>query len=268
MKGKSLNIILLGRKTWAAKALGFLLEQGHNVVAVVGKEAFLELDHRKGSLLEEAKERGIQTAAINELYSWIEAGAGSPVPFEKVDLVISYLFWEKIKEPLLSIPKLGAINFHPAPLPDLRGVGGYNKAILEEREYYGVTAHYMSGEIDEGDIIKVHRLKIDPQNETALSLEQKSQEEMFLLFKEVITSLQKNVSLPRMKQNKQEGIYINREQFEQMKYIMPHDNEEVIRRKIRAFWFPPYDGAKIKIAGTEFTLVDKSILNDLSKWLH
>ena len=45
--------------------------------------------------------------------------------------MISFLYWRLIREPLISLGRIGCLNFHPAPLPDLRGLGGYNVAILE-----------------------------------------------------------------------------------------------------------------------------------------
>lgn len=45
---------------------------------------------------------------------------------EFADLVVSYLFWRKIRKPLIVRPKYRCINFHPAILPDYRGLAGYN----------------------------------------------------------------------------------------------------------------------------------------------
>ena len=40
-------------------------------------------------------------------------------------------------------------------------------------------------------------------------------------------------------------------------------NSEDLDLKIRAFWFPPYDGAYIEVNGVKYTLVDKKILDKL-----
>lgn len=268
-ENKSLNIILLGRKSWSSKALLFLRERGHKVAAVVGRQPDKELDSSKGSLVQLAKEYNILTPTPAELYSWFNAPSISPVPIEKIDLIISYLFWQKIKQPLLSVPKLGAINFHPAPLPDYKGLGGYNAAILNGNSTYGVTAHFMNEDIDGGDIIKVRRFRIDKENETALSLEKKSQIEMFELFKETIQLIELNKHRDNViEQKKADGIYINRDRFEEMKVIKHNDSNEMIARKIRAFWYPPYEGAKIKIGDQYYTLTDHKILNSLAETIH
>ncbi len=50
----------------------------------------------------------------------------------------------------------------------------------------------------------------------------------------------------------------------EMKKITEEDLEsEDLDIKVRAFWFPPYDGAYIERNGKKYTLVDKEILNSL-----
>jgi methionyl-tRNA formyltransferase len=59
----------------------------------------------------------------------------------------------------LSLPSRGAINFHLGP-PWYRGVGGYEAAIQERWESYGVTAHHMTAQIDAGPIISTSKFGI------------------------------------------------------------------------------------------------------------
>ena len=40
-------------------------------------------------------------------------------------------------------------------------------------------------------------------------------------------------------------------------------SQEDIDLKIRAFWFPPYDGAFIEVNGKKYTLVNNDILKQL-----
>ena len=82
----------------------------------------------------------------------------------------------------LSLPKLGIINFHPAILPEYKGTAGYNVAILEGRSDWGVSAHYVDAEIDTGEIIDVSMFPISKDEETAYSLEKKSQNYLFEQF--------------------------------------------------------------------------------------
>ena len=48
--------------------------------------------------------------------------------------------------------------------------------------------------------------------------------------------------------------------MEAMKEVVAGDDVE---RKIRAFWFPPYDGAWLKVNGIRCTLISTQILRTL-----
>ena len=65
-------------------------------------------------------------------------------------------------------------------------MGGYNVALLEGREEWGVSCHFVDERIDTGDLVEVERFPIDPAAETALSLDVRSQERLLGLFQRVI----------------------------------------------------------------------------------
>ena len=69
---------------------------------------------------------------------------------EGTDLVLSFLFWRLIRPPLIDLGRIGCLNFHPAPLPDWRGLGGYNVAVLEGLTEWGVSAHFVDEELRHG----------------------------------------------------------------------------------------------------------------------
>ena len=100
--------------------------------------------------------------------------------------MISFLFWKLIREPLVSLGRIGCLNFHPAPLPDLRGLGGYNVAILEGMREWGVSCHFVDESFDTGDLVEVERFPIDPDSATAFSLDLESQERLLGLFQRVM----------------------------------------------------------------------------------
>ena len=53
----------------------------------------------------------------------------------------------------------------------MRGLGGFNVAILEDFAEWGVSAHFVDEEFDTGDLVRVDRFPIDRERETALSLD-------------------------------------------------------------------------------------------------
>jgi methionyl-tRNA formyltransferase len=236
-------------KRSAARALDWLAVEGADVVAVVaGEPDELTRDEQRVDLV--AERHGLPLVSDEELYA---------DPPADVDLVISFLFWRRIREPLLSLGRIGCLNFHPAPLPDMRGVGGYNVAVLEGLSEWGVSCHFVDEQLDTGDIVEVARFPIDPVRSTALSVDLDSQEQLFELFQRVMRRVLAGEELPRAPQG--DGRYVSREEFEAMRRVRPGDD---LDRKLRAFWYPPYPGAVLDVDGRDVTLVDATLLAEVA----
>ena len=262
-----MRIIFMAKdKPSAHAALRSLVEAGDEIVAAVVPDG--------SPLAGAATAYGIRVATDESLYGAVSganvlagdgtaAGAGPDPSLEDIDLVVSFLFWRKIRQPLIDLPRIGCLNFHPAPLPDLRGLGGYNAAILDNLSAYGVSAHFVDADLDTGDLVRVDRFPIDARRETARSLEQKSQERLVTLFEEVMAAARRDRALPRQPQG--EGRYIGRKEFEEMRKIQAMDSPAVIERKIRAFWYPPYPGATIELGGRTYTVIDDERLADIAR---
>lgn len=247
------RVILLGRKPGAARALEFLLRRGIRVPLVVTAP-----DQSGAALRALAKRRRIRVLTAGEpLYRMIERRDPRT---RNIDLVASYLYWGRIREPLIRLGRRGCVNFHPAPLPDYRWSAGYNAAILDGRKRFGVSAHFIDSEaFDAGPIIRVRRFPMDPDRETAWSLERKTQAELFKLFCEILRLFGRQWAM-RTKPNRG-GVAWTRRELEARKCVDPRrDSSKVIHRKIRAFFFPPYHGATIEIRGERFTLLDEETL--------
>jgi len=83
---------------------------------------------------------------------------------------------------VLSIPKCGVLNLHPAYLPWNRGWHTPTWAIWDGTPY-GATLHFMSEEIDGGDIIHQKRVRVLP-GDTADSLYKRVMKLEYEVFKE------------------------------------------------------------------------------------
>lgn len=248
----------MGRKKGAVDAVRFLIESKTKIAVIVG----IENDPYHKELLEMAnKNKILFVLNERELYELI---AKQDKRFNKVDLVISYLYSKRIKNPLIKLGKAGCINFHPAPLPDYKSSAGYNLAILENKSDYGVSVHFIdTEEFDQGPIIKVLKFPIS-KNENMMSLYKKTQKELFKLFKETIILFQSGKEI-KTYENKG-GLYLNREQLEKLKNVdLEKDDLDTINKKIRAFFFPPHTGAKIKVGNEDITLVNDELLKYLDK---
>jgi methionyl-tRNA formyltransferase len=243
-----MKILFMGRKQVAANLLEWSLKKGHEVKGV------LTDSHLEGSPTAKiARMNNIRIYSLEDIYKLLK---NKEIEF---DLAISVLYWKKIAEPLISYPKFGVINLHPAPLPAYKGCAGYNIAILNKLKKWSITAHYVNQSIDEGKIIKELEFLIDFENETALSLESKSQMHIDILYKDIVDLVSRHGLLDSKENNG--GQYISRKQMEEMKEIKDDDD---IDTKIRAFWFPPYLGAYICKNRKKYTLINDKILNELT----
>ena len=108
---------------------------------------------------------------------------------DQFDLGISYCYPRKILAPLLSAPKLGFINFHPAPLLEYKGPTELINAIRNRETNWGVTAHYMNEDYDHGKIIKVKKIKLHEPPTDSKELGAVSHYFLFSLFKEIIEEI-------------------------------------------------------------------------------
>ena len=237
-------------KRSAARALEWLVAAGADVAAVVASEPdrFTREEQRVDLV---AELHGLPLVSAEALH---ESPPGD------VDLVLSFLFWERIREPLLSLGRVGCLNFHPAPLPDLRGLGGYNVAILEGMREWGVSCHFMEPEFDTGDIVETERFALDPDTATAFSLDLESQERLYGLFTRVLSGVMAGEELSRTPQG--DGRYVSREEFEALRWVRPGDD---LDRKLRAFWYPPHPGALVEVDGRALTLVSENLLAEAAE---
>ncbi len=238
-------VYLAKSKRSAARGLDWLVERGCDVAAVVASEPDRwTRDEQRVDLV--ARRHRLPLVGEDDLYARPPTG---------VDVVISFLYWRRIREPLISLGAIGCLNFHPAPLPDFRGLGGYNVAILEGLAEWGVSAHFVDASFDTGDLVEVERFAFDRDSATAFSLDLMSQEHLLALFRRTMGRLLDGEELPRSAQGA--GRYVSREDFERMRRVRPGDDLE---RKLRAFWYPPHPGALLEVDGRELTVVDEGLL--------
>ena len=254
-----MRVLFMGKhKRSAARALAHLVECGCELPAVVAPEPDDSV-HPDQRLDLVAQANGLPLVSDEDVYAALADPDGAALPLRELDLVVSFLFGRRIREPLVSHGRIGCLNFHPAPLPDFRGLGGYNVAVLEGRREWGVSCHFVDEELDTGDLVAVERFPIDPDTATAFSLDLESQERLYRLFTGVIGRLLRGEQLPRTPQG--DGRYVTRDELERLRVLRPGDD---VQRKLRAFWYPPWPGAVVEVEGRTLTLVDERLLDDVA----
>lgn len=100
----------------------------------------------------------------------------------QLDYIIAIHFPHIIPPEVLQMPRVGAVNLHPAYLPFNRGWHTPSWAILDETPV-GATLHFMDEGLDTGDIILQNRIDVRP-HDTADSLYRRLKDLEFDVFRE------------------------------------------------------------------------------------
>jgi methionyl-tRNA formyltransferase len=114
-----------------------------------------------------------------------------------------------INKDLLEIPRFGAINFHGGLLPEFRGANIINWVLIEGAKETGMTSHYMTAGIDDGDIIFQERISIS-EEDTAKTLKEKVDAIGFDMLRRIKNLLDQGKKLPRAPQDGSRSRYFRR----------------------------------------------------------
>lgn len=88
------------------------------------------------------------------------------------DVIVVVAFGQKLGTRLLSIAKYGCINLHASLLPEYRGASPIHQALIDGREFTGLTTIYMDQGWDTGDMIYQETVPI-AKSDTFASLHDK-----------------------------------------------------------------------------------------------
>lgn len=250
---KAIRVLFFGRKDVGARCL----EKLHKVENVSIQAVLTDDSNPQSGTTLFCKIHAIPIYSFEELEEKLEK-------LEVIaDVGLSVLYWKKFKGAFLTKIPLGIVNFHPAPLPDYKGIGGYNLALLNNVNSWAVTAHYIDEKIDTGPIIDSIEFCIDAANETVGSLQHKSHDHVYTLFDRILESLSESRLLSVTPNNG--GTYTSSKMLEEMKQVTINDSNDIIDLKIRAFFYPPYHGAKLLIGEKWYTLLDDEMLRKLDQ---
>jgi len=251
------SVVLMGSKPGATAALLILLERGWNVKYVVVSKSIQHDWITDPSVGDVARQKGIKVVSQSEL----------PLS-ETPDFVISYMYRHRVKTNVINLAKRAAVNFHAGPLPGFGGWAFYNVAILENVAEYGCTCHYLDDNFDTGPLLKVRRFPVNAAEETACSLESKTQQEMIKLFIDFCIMAESGKALPVENQKADKMRYLTQKEFEALKQIPPDADPETVQRYARAFWFPPYECAYVKQGNIKVEVVPTIAKNTLARLIH
>jgi methionyl-tRNA formyltransferase len=121
------------------------------------------------------------------------------------DFLFSCYYRHMLKQPLLDLSRLGALNLHGSLLPRYRGRCPVNWVLIHGETETGVTLHYMVAKADQGDIVGLKRVPITFED-TALTLFAKMTVAAEELMREAYPLLRVGAA-PRLSQDHSQASY-------------------------------------------------------------
>ena len=126
--------------------------------------------------LQKASDEGIKTYAIGQNIfgskKEFEAELLEKIKGHTPDLVCLAGFMRILSADFLSNCPCDVINIHPSLLPKFKGLDTHKRALEAGETKSGCTVHFVTPEVDEGQIVIQKEVQIDP-NETEESLSSK-----------------------------------------------------------------------------------------------
>lgn len=250
-----MRIIFFGTSEFAIPSLEALLASKHDVVCVVTQP-----DRKKGRSLK-LSSSPVKAAAEKcgiPVYQPEDASSSASADYLKglkADIFVVISFGQILKENILAIPSVFAINVHGSLLPKYRGASPTNHAIISGERTTGVTVIKMNAKMDEGDIILKESIDIACDDTNITLTEKLSRLGASVLMKAIELIAAKGNTLPFIKQHSSLVTYAGKLKKEDG-LIKWGETAEVIHNKVRGLvpWpgaYTHYEGKALKILKTE-----------------
>jgi methionyl-tRNA formyltransferase len=149
--GTALRIVFAGSPAAAVPSLHALVASRHEVVGVLTRQDSARGRHRitaPTAVAEAAAGLGLPQLKANRL----TAQTGEALTALQPDLGVIVAYGAIVREPLLSMPRLGWINLHFSLLPRWRGAAPVQWAVIAGDEITGACVFQLVPELDAGDV--------------------------------------------------------------------------------------------------------------------
>lgn len=159
-----MKIMFMGTPEISAVCLKKLIEDGHNIAAVVTRE---DKPRGRGNVMTPTPTKAL---ALENSIPVYEPKTLKDEAFQAVldeispELIVVVAFGKILPKSVLDYPKYGCINLHVSLLPKYRGAAPMQRAIMEGERETGVTVMHMDVGLDTGDIISVRKFPIGPED--------------------------------------------------------------------------------------------------------
>ncbi len=197
-----MSIVLLGYHNMGCIALRVLRELNISVPAVFTHRDDPNENRWFDSLGDLARDMGIPVYFPEDVNTekWTDLLRNlSP------DVLLSCYFRQMIREEILAIPRIAAVNLHGSLLPRYRGRCPVNWQLVYGETQGGVTLHHMVRKADAGDIVAQQAVAID-ERDTAFTLFRKLERAAEVLLREYLPRLLAGTA-PRIPQDHSQATY-------------------------------------------------------------
>ncbi|CEN84888.1 methionyl-tRNA formyltransferase [[Clostridium] sordellii] len=200
-----MKIVFMGTPEFAVPCLQKIIDEGHEVLAVVTQP---DKPKGRGKKLAMPPVKELALKYDIDVYQPVKAREESFVEKLKEinpELIVVVAFGQILPKSILDIPKFGCVNVHASLLPKYRGAAPLNWVIINGEEKTGVTTMYMDVGLDTGDMILKSEIPLDDEI-TAGELHDKMMVQGAEVLKDTIDLISKGEA-PREKQNDEETCY-------------------------------------------------------------
>lgn len=200
-----MRVVFMGTPDFAVGALEAIIKAGHEMAAVVTQP-----DKPKG------RGKEVQMTPVKVCAQKHGIPVFQPVKIKEpeavetlrgfgADIFVVAAFGQILSEEILEMPKYGCVNIHASLLPNYRGAGPIQWAIINGEKITGVTIMQMDKGLDTGDMLFKTKVEIAP-DETADTLHDKLAAAGAGLIVEALAKIEAGDVTPE-KQNDEESCY-------------------------------------------------------------
>ena len=231
-----MSVVLCGYHNMGCAALKVLMELGVEVPAVFTHRDDPGENTWFSSLADLAQENDIPVYFPDNINDkkWIDL-------LRKInpDILLSCYFRQMIKEDVLAVPRLAAVNLHGSLLPRYRGRCPVNWQLVYGEKESGVTLHHMVLKADAGDIVGQKAVEV-ADTDTALDLFTKLEDAAVDVLREYIPKLLDGTA-PRIVQDHSQATYFGGRKPEDGRIDWSWDAQRICNLVRAVAW--PYPGA-------------------------
>lgn len=176
---------------------------------------------------------------------------------ESVDVLLSIQYNWILPADVIDLVQAQAFNLHNARLPDYKGYNSITHAIANGDTTYASTIHWMTEEVDSGDIAYVAQTPIQP-DDTAVSLYLRTVDAAMSAVASLLNDLAAGTPVPRKPMPTGAGVFHARHSVDVLANVTGKNDPAEIARIARAAYFPPFNAAFIEHAGRRYFVLPAS----------